>query len=204
MQFDALDFYQEHARRYSQLSHEFAHSVYTDASHPSLKGDTDLLNRAIDLTPGNRGLDAGCGARDVYLLHTWGYDVYGVDAVEENISQGKELHQEIAEKLQVADLREPLTFETVFFDFVLCNAVIQHLTPETGWDPPLGQNAGDNRGIVPPRYRRNPGPGRLHCSAVSVRPAAVGSRSRSRSRPHLRSGIAPDVSHRSALTAQLA
>ena len=136
MQFDSLDFYKEHARRYSQLSHEFAHSAYTDASHPSLKGDTekgdtDLLNRAIDLTPGNRGLDAGCGARDVYLLHTWGYDVYGVDAVEENISLGKELHQEIAEKLQVADLREPLTFETEFFDFVLCNAVIQHLTPET-------------------------------------------------------------------------
>ena len=89
------------------------------------------MNRAIDLTPGNRGLDAGCGARDVYLLYTWGYDIYGVDAVEENISLGKELHQEIAEKLQVADLREPLTFETEFFDFVLCNAVIQHLTPET-------------------------------------------------------------------------
>ena len=41
MQFDSLDFYKEHARRYSQLSHEFAHSVYTDASHPSLKGDTE-------------------------------------------------------------------------------------------------------------------------------------------------------------------
>ena len=48
MQFDSLDFYKEYTRRYSQLSHEFAHSVYTDASHPSLKGDaekgdTDLL-----------------------------------------------------------------------------------------------------------------------------------------------------------------
>ena len=48
-----------------------------------------------------------------------GDDVYGVDALEENISLGKELHQEIAEKLQVADLREPLTFETGFFDLVL-------------------------------------------------------------------------------------
>ncbi len=128
MRFDSLDFYKEHARRYSQLSHELAHSAYTDSSHPSLQGDTE------------KG--------DTDLLHTWGYDVYGVDAVEENISLGKELHQEIAEKLQVADLREPLTFETGFFDSVLCNAVIQHLTPETGWDPPPGQNAGDNRGIV--------------------------------------------------------
>jgi hypothetical protein len=55
MQFDSLDFYKEHARRYSQLSHEFAHSVYPDSSHSSLQGDTDLLNRVIDLTPGNRG-----------------------------------------------------------------------------------------------------------------------------------------------------
>ena len=52
-------------------------------------------------------------ARDVYLLHTWGYDVYGVDVLEENISLGKEPHQEIAEKLQVADLREPLTLPTL-------------------------------------------------------------------------------------------
>jgi SAM-dependent methyltransferase len=79
-----------------------------------------------------RGLDAGCGAgaRDVHLLHTRGYDAYGIDAVEENISLGRELHPDIADKLSVADMREPLPFESGFFDFVLCNAVIQHLTPE--------------------------------------------------------------------------
>ena len=59
-----------------------------------------------------------------------GYDIYGIDAVEENISLGRELHPEIANKLSVADLREPLSFESGFFDFVLCDAVIQHLTPE--------------------------------------------------------------------------
>ena len=92
----------------------------------------DLLNRVVELARGNRGLDAGCGAgaRDVHLLYTWGYDIYGIDAVEENISLGRELHPEIANKLSVADLREPLSFESGFFDFVLCNAVIQHLTPE--------------------------------------------------------------------------
>ena len=132
MQFDSLDFYREHAQRYSQLSHEFTHSVYTGSSHPALKGDLDLLNRVTELAWGKRGLDAGCGAgaRDVHLLHTRGYDVYGIDAVEENISLGRELHPEIAEKLNVADLREPLSFESGFFDFILCNAVIQHLTPE--------------------------------------------------------------------------
>ena len=59
-----------------------------------------------------------------------GYDIYGIDAVEENISLGRELHPEIANKISVADLQEPLSFESDFFNFVLCNAVIQHLTPE--------------------------------------------------------------------------
>ena len=133
MQFDSLEFYREHAQRYSQLSHEYTHSVYTGSSHPDLNGDMDLLNRVAELAPGRRCLDAGCGAgaRDVYLLHTWGYDAYGIDAVEENISLGKELHPEIADNLSVADMREPLAFESGFFDLVLCNAVIQHLTPAT-------------------------------------------------------------------------
>ena len=133
MRFDSLEFYKMHAQRYSQLSHEYTHSVYTDPSHPALNGDMDLLNRVAELASGKRGLDAGCGAgaRDVYLLHTWGYDAYGIDAVEENINLGKELHQEIADKLSVADMRDPLAFETGFFDLVLCNAVIQHLPPET-------------------------------------------------------------------------
>ncbi len=133
MQFDSLEFYRENAQRYSQLSHEYTHSVYTGSSHPSLNGDMDLLNRVAELASGRRGLDAGCGAgaRDVYLLHTWGYDAYGIDAVGENIRLGQELHPEIADKLSVADMREPLAFETGFFDLVLCNAVIQHMTPET-------------------------------------------------------------------------
>ena len=132
MQFESLEFYREHAKRYSQLSHEFTHSVYKDASHPNLTGDMDLLSRARELASDKRGLDAGCGAgaRDVYLLHTWGYDAYGIDAVEENINLGKTWHPEIADKLSVADLREPLAFKSDFFDLVLCNAVIQHLSPQ--------------------------------------------------------------------------
>ena len=133
MKSDSLDFYKERAQRYSELSHEFTHSVYTGSSRSALKGDMDLLNRVDQLVAGNRGLDAGCGAgaRDVYVLHTGGYDAYGIDAVEENISLGKKLHPEIADNLLVADLRAPLPFETASFDLVLCNAVIQHLLPET-------------------------------------------------------------------------
>lgn len=131
MKFDSLDFYQEHALRYSQLSHEFTHSVYTGSSHPGVKNDLDLLRRVVELAPGRWCLDAGCGAgaRDVHILHSWGCEAYGVDAVEENISLAKELHPEIAGRLQVADLREPLPFEDDSFDFIICNSVIQHLPP---------------------------------------------------------------------------
>ena len=133
MKFDSLDFYQEHARRYSDLSHELTHSMYTDSSPAGLTGDMDLLNTIVKLAPGRRALDAGCGAgaRDVHLLNAWGYKAYGVDAVEENVRLAKNLHPEIAESIQLADLTEPLPFDDASFDFVTCNAVIQHIATET-------------------------------------------------------------------------
>lgn len=93
----------------------------------------DLLRRISELAPGKRGLDAGCGAgaRNVHVLNTWGLDVYGIDAVDENIILGKKLHPEIGDKLQVADIGKTLPFDDSAFDFVMCNAVIQHLPNET-------------------------------------------------------------------------
>ena len=126
----SLDFYRRYAQRYSELSHGFIHSVYTDCSHPSLKGDMDLLNRLVELAPGRKGLDAGCGAgaRDVFLLRDRGFDMYGLDVVAENIQLAKDLHPEIADRLQVADLGQPLPFPDASFDLVFCNAVIQHIS----------------------------------------------------------------------------
>ena len=133
MKFESLDFYREYTRRNAELSHEFTNSAYTDCSHPGLREDMDLLRRVSGLAPGTLELDAGCaaGARDVHLLHTWGFDVSGIDAVDQNIILGKKLHPEIADKLQVADLGKALPFDDAAFDFVMCNAVIQHLPAET-------------------------------------------------------------------------
>ncbi len=129
---EALDFYRRYNRRYSELSHGFVHSVYTDCSHRNLKGDMDLLNRLMELAPGPRGLDAGCGAgaRDVHLMRSRGFDMYGVDAVAENIQMAKDLHPEIADRLQVSDIGHALPYPDAFFDLAMCNAVIQHI-PET-------------------------------------------------------------------------
>ena len=125
-------FYQRHSERYSEVAHQLIQSVYIHSSHPALKGDLDLLERLKELIPGRSGLDAGCGAgaRDVYDFWNSGYDIYGIDAVEENIRVAKQLHPEIADRVSVADLRYPIEFADRSFDFVICSAVIQHIAPE--------------------------------------------------------------------------
>ena len=129
----SADFYKEHARQYAHVAREFLQSVYIKTSHPGLQNDWDAWERLMQLAPGKRGLDAGCGsgARDVFHLWSQGYDMVGVDAIEENIQVARELHPEIAERVFVADLSEPLPFESASFDFAACNAVIQHIEPDT-------------------------------------------------------------------------
>jgi ubiquinone/menaquinone biosynthesis C-methylase UbiE len=125
-------FYREHAERYADVAHQYLQSIYIDASHPKLKGDTDLHDRLKMLAPGKKGLDAGCGAgaRDVYDFWKAGYDMWGIDAVDANIALARKRHPEIASRVSVHDLRQPLPFKDQAFDFVMCNAVIQHIDPE--------------------------------------------------------------------------
>ena len=124
-------FYREYAGRYAEVAGKFIQSVYTKTSHPKLRHDWDLWDRLMDLAPGRRGLDAGCGAgaRDVLHACSEGYDVVGIDAIEENIQAARALHEEIADRVFVADLTTALPFDDVSFDFVACNAVIQHIDP---------------------------------------------------------------------------
>ena len=128
----SADFYRHHAHQYAQVALEWRQSVYIKSSHPALKNDWDAWERLRQLTPGNRGLDAGCGAgaRDVFHLWSQGYDVVGFDAIEENIQVAHQLHPEIAARVFVASLAEVLPFDDGSFDFVMCNAVIQHIEPE--------------------------------------------------------------------------
>ena len=137
------EFYRHHAHRYSEVAHQLIQSVYLRSSHPALKGDLDLLERLKELTPDTRGLDAGCGAgaRDVHQFWREGYDIYGIDAVEENVQMAKQLHPEIADRVSVADMRYPLTFLDRDFDFIICSAVIQHIAPDLVFDVTLPELA---------------------------------------------------------------
>ena len=134
-----LEFYKRNAQRYAEVSHLFRQSVYIDSSHDALRSDSDLLDRLMELAPGRRGLDAGCGAgaRDTYMLHREGFDMYGIDAVPENLAVAVERHPEVAERLTLADLQEPLPFPDDYFDFVMCNGVIQHIPPQATMDVTL-------------------------------------------------------------------
>ncbi len=127
----STDFYRRHASRYAEVCRLGLQSVYIQASHPNLIGDESLLARLRELVPGKRGPDAGCGAeaRDVAGLLAEGYDIYGIDAVEENIACALESHPELAGRIWVADLARPLGFPAASFDFIICDAVIQHMEP---------------------------------------------------------------------------
>ena len=125
-------FYRQHAQRYSQLSREFVQSVYVNSTHPGWKDDLDLIEGLKELIPRDAcGLDAGCGsgARDVFFYWRNGYSIVGVDAIEENIQIAMSSHPEIADLVSVQDLTEPLSRTDACFDFVICNAVIQHIDP---------------------------------------------------------------------------
>ncbi len=137
------EFYRRHARRFAEVARHYLQSVYIRASHPALTGDLALLKRLKELVSGRRGLDAGCGAgaRDVYRFWQEDYEVCGIDSVEENIQQAKELHPEIADRVWTADLRQPLEFPNEDFDFVICNAVIQHMEPEFVFETTLPELA---------------------------------------------------------------
>ena len=143
-------FYSRNAQRYAEVSHSFLQSMYVRSSHPGLKGDWDLIHRMMSLIPdASRGLDAGCGAgaRDVFMYWHRGYDIRGIDVIEENIEEARRLHPEIADRVSVTDLREPLAYPDASFDFILCNAVIQHIIPEV------------SMGVTLPEFARLLGPG---------------------------------------------
>ena len=126
-------FYRRHARSYAEKAQTSTLTVFTNPSHPGLLHNGVLAERLRELVPaGACGLDAGCGAggHDVYAYWQNGYDICGIDAVDENIQEARRLHPEIGQRVSVADLSEPLDWPDASFDFVICNAVIQHIAPD--------------------------------------------------------------------------
>ena len=124
----SLEFYRERAPEYAALR-----QVFANRSHPEFREDRDLYCRLAELARRGRGLDAGCGpgALEMSYLEEMGFEMFGLDAVAENIEVARRLRPELAGCLQVADIQNPLPFEDSSFEIVLCNAVIQHISSDT-------------------------------------------------------------------------
>ena len=126
-------FYRCNARRYAEISQLGLQSTYQESEHPRLGSDQDLIERLKELVPLlASGLDIGCGAeaRDVAHLFSCGYDVRGLDAVQEVIDTAVSLNPGLADRLTVTDISIPLDLPSGSLDFIICNSVIQHLNPE--------------------------------------------------------------------------
>ena len=133
-----MEFYRERAAEYAALRQEFA-----NRSHPEFREDRDLYRRLAKLAPPGRGLDAGCGAGalEMSYLTQLGFEMYGLDAVPENIEDALALLPEFAGRLQVANPRDPLPFDDSSFNIVLCNAVIQHIPSDVVYSSVLPEFA---------------------------------------------------------------
>lgn len=123
----SLDFYRERAAEYAEVR-----QVFANRSHPAFREDRDLYLRLAELARAGPGLDAGCGpgALEMAYMAELGFEMYGIDAVAQNIDIARQRRPEFAGRLQVADLQVPLPFDGGSFDILLCNAVIQHIPPE--------------------------------------------------------------------------
>ena len=124
----SLDFYRERASEYAALR-----QVFANRSHPRFQEDRDLYRRLAELAAPGPGLDAGCGpgALEMSYLTELGFEMFGLDAVAENIEIARNLRPELADRLQVANIHQPLPFDDSSFELVLCNAVIQHIPRDT-------------------------------------------------------------------------
>lgn len=137
------NFYQTHAQRYAEINKLGLQRMFLDTTNPDLKGNHSLLDHLKTLIPGTTGLDAGCGAGaiDVADMLADGYDIWGIDVVPENIQAGVDHHPNLKDRIKTADLAKSLFFPQKTFDFVLCNAVIQHIKPNIVYDTTLPELA---------------------------------------------------------------
>ena len=123
----SLEFCRERASEYAGLR-----QVFANRSQPGFRDDRDLYFRLAELAGPGPGLDAGCGpgALEMSYLAELGFEMFGLDAVPENIEVARSLRPEFAGRMLVADIQEPLPFDGDSFEVVLCNAVIQHIPRE--------------------------------------------------------------------------
>ena len=103
---DNQAFYRRRANRYALHQIARVQRIWDRSSHSRLKGNHSLINTLVELVPGPRGLDAGCGAGavDVADLVSRGPDVVGIAAIKDNVQAALQLHPFLRKRVRVGDL----------------------------------------------------------------------------------------------------
>jgi len=81
---------------------------------------------------GSSVLDIGCGSgRDMALLRSMGYDVYGVDASAEMCADALKTYPELHGRIIRAELPSDTLYFNRTFDCVVCSALLMHIPGES-------------------------------------------------------------------------
>lgn len=114
---DPADFYSRGAKRFAENN-----------AMEKLPGEyIELLDTFLNLVPGKKVLDAGCGpGRDTNYFSEQGFDAVGVDLAEDMVEYAKENMEGEYHRMDVKDLE----FEDESFDGVWCNTVLIFFPPD--------------------------------------------------------------------------
>lgn len=84
----SANWYRSRADCYAEVAANPEWYTYLAHSHPKLTDEMAVFDRLLELLRGHHGLNLGCGAsaHDVFNLTSAGYDVEGLDTIEENIT----------------------------------------------------------------------------------------------------------------------
>lgn len=109
---------------YYSVNNEKVAARYEAAQSP-------LANKfSTTFAAGGKVLDIGCGSgRDVAVLHSQGFDAYGVDPTVELIDAALKAHPELQGRLAIGHAQSDSLYFDGCFDGILCCAVLMHLEP---------------------------------------------------------------------------
>lgn len=84
---------------------------------------------------GSTVLDIGAGSgRDMVILKEMGFDVYGIDASAEMVSNAVLEYPQLEGRIKCASLPADELFFSIKFDSILCSAMLMHITDERLFD----------------------------------------------------------------------
>jgi len=110
-----------------------------------VKDATDLYNSAktggisnyfaSSFPAGSTVLDIGCGSgRDMAILRSQGFDVYGTDPLPEMASHAVKTYPELKDRVKTAEFPADGQYFNMTFDCILCSAVLMHIPDDRIFD----------------------------------------------------------------------